>query len=129
MSEFRDHLMGTAGNVLVALDRKAYSLEQMAKFVKVRVTLATEYAKNLEKLASRSSSGIYFEESGLSRAWTELLNAEVANSQRQLAFAEEVQRTVLEQLVNIKEAIETMRKNVCFIPYIFIILSSLFLFK
>lgn len=79
----------------------------------MRSQLTSDYARALEKLAQKSPSYLYFEESGVSKMWNQIIHmeAETARVHNNLSIA--LQKRVFEQLMYMKDAIEKIRKNVC----------------
>lgn len=107
------HKQGTFDQACLGLSRKLFSLEQFSKFVKTRTQITTEYAHALEKLSQKSLSYLYFEESGVCKAWNKLVRMEAEIARIHTNLAECLQNQVFEQLVHLKDASEKIRKNVC----------------
>ena len=107
------HKQGTFDQACLGLSRKLFSLEQFSKFVKTRTQITTEYAHALEKLSQKSLSYLYFEESGVCKAWNKLVRMEAEIARIHSSLAECLQNQVFEQLVHLKDASEKIRKNVC----------------
>lgn len=95
------------------MNRKLFSLEQFSKFVKTRAQITSEYAHALDKLSQKSLSYLYFEESGVCKAWNKLVRMEAEIARVHSSLAEVLQNQVCEQLIHLKDASEKIRKNVC----------------
>jgi len=112
MTEFRTHLMSTFDQACLAVSRKLFSLEQFAKFVKARAQLTQEYARSLEKLSQKSPSFLYFEESGVSKIWNQIILMEAETARVHNNLAQALQKQVYDQLMFIREATEKSRKSI-----------------
>ena len=104
---------GTFDQACLGLTRKLFSLEQFSKFVKTRAQITTEYARALDKLAQKSASYLYFEESGVCKMWNQIIRMESETARLHTELAECLQTQVYEQLVRMKDATDKIRKNVC----------------
>ena len=85
----------------------------------MRSQLTSEYARALEKLAQKSPSYLYFEESGVCRMWNQIIHMEAETARLHNNLSTALQKRVYEQLMYMKDAIEKIRKNVCFYFYFY----------
>jgi len=112
MSEFRGHLMSQFDVACLGLSRKLFSLERFAKFIKVRAQLTSEYCRALEKLSQKTPSHLYFEESGVTEMWNQIIHMEAETARIHNNLSQALQKDVYEQLITIKDAMERVRKNI-----------------
>ena len=96
----------------MALSRKLWSLEQIAKYFKQRASITSDYAKSLEKLASRDLS-LVFEETYITNIMTKTAESELAMAHEHARLAEKAQNGITAQLIATKESLEKIRKTVC----------------
>jgi len=116
MSEtlFRDHLQSVFPQTCLNLTRKLWSLEQFAKYTAARAKITSEYAHGLERLATKtkSSSNLFFEESEVSKVWTQIQQSEVEFAKQQAALATALQERVADRLTLVKGTTENLLKGV-----------------
>jgi len=111
---FRDHLQGVFPQTCLNLTRKLWSLEQFAKYAAARAKLTQDYAHGLEKLTQKSkgTANLFFEESEISKLWTQIQTAETEFAKQQAALAACLQERVAERLFLVKSTVESLLKNI-----------------
>jgi len=112
MVEFRQHLLGVFDQVCLDLNRKIGSFEQFTKFVKTRAQLTSDYAKSLEKLASKSSSSSFCEENGISSILDNLFAEEAKQAKYHADLAECLHDRILQELIFTRDTLDKLRKTI-----------------
>jgi len=111
---FREHLQGVFPQTCLNLSRKLWSLEQFAKFATARAKLSLDYAHGLERLSQKTkgTANLFFEESEVSKLWTQILQTEVDFAKEQATLATALQERVADQLNLVKTTTEGLLKGI-----------------
>lgn len=108
---FKDNLINRYPFVALGLERKIWSCQQMAKYVKRKAALEQEMALLTKKLLAKTPEVLWFEEGGMSQLWEALLKRENEAARTHQAMHDQLVDRVSNQLSMLIDTTEQTKKS------------------